>query len=142
MRNIFLFWLIRQDKPACCKRLRLRFEGVRSEKRGAAGTYITARRLDAEWHGRSGYAADRAGKGGWPGALARALVCVAAGTQARGKRKGAGWAVRALCGAAQGAFWTVFRMIAAERLFYRLKIGDSAKVEELGTCKTHKLMVK
>ena len=25
---------------------------------------------------------------------------------------------------------------------YRLKIGDSAKVEELGTCKTHKLMVK
>ncbi len=33
-------------------------------------------------------------------------------------------------------------MIAAERLFYRLKIGDSAKVEELGTCKTHKLMVK
>ena len=50
--------------------------------------------------------------------------------------------VRALCGAAQGAIWTVFRMIAAERLFYRLKIGDSAKVEELGTCKTHKLMVK
>ncbi len=91
MRNIFLFWLIRQDKSACCKRLRLRFEGVRSGKRGAAGTYITARRLDAEWRGRSGYAAGRAGKGGWPGALARALVCVAAGTQARGKRKGAGW---------------------------------------------------